>query len=568
MVSSLMPSFRTSKDGSLAADFTDGGAGQLCTTPDPRLGEQRDGSGGTLADLFAPLDTLLLGGGDARIAVDSITGLNAYGCHARPSDGATGFSSSTATPISQRAFERAGVARDALLQSAITDGLEQAFDARIEAMREELKAHLGLRQSGIAVVFSASGTDAQLQVLFLTRALLGSALTTIVVAADQTGSGTALTCRGLHFGDRTSGGVEVRKGKPVCIEAGAVSSISLPLRNENGDIATIAECDSLVIDAATRAIAAGSNILLQVMDSSKLGWRAPSDRCVLDIVARWPGRVQVVVDACQMRSSRKRLGAYLERGYLVLLTGSKYFTGPAFSGAILVPAAVSDAIGTINPLLPQLGEYCTRSDWPKRWPALRTQFSSRQNFGQWLRWEAALEEMRAYYAIPESFRRAALATLGEGIARLINASMSLRLLPRQRDLFDPRIDSDELLLPTIFAFTLEQHERPVSLDRCKAIHKALAGDIPGSLSTDEPESDPQAYLVGQPVGWNLADGSSIAALRICIGARHVTDCWSARPETARRNLRRVIDRVAMVVEKLDSQLYCYDPRIQELSHAH
>jgi hypothetical protein len=141
-------------------------------------------------------------------------------------------------------------------------------------------------------------------------------------------------------------------------------------------------------------------------------------------------------------------------------------------------------------------------------------------------------------------------------------------LPRQRDLFDPRIDNDELLLPTIFAFTLDQHERPVSLDRCKAIHKALAGDIPGSLSTDEPESDPQAYLVGQPVGWNLVDGSSIAALRICIGARHVTDCWSARPETARRNLRHVIERVAMVVEKLDSQLCCYDPRIQELSHAH
>jgi hypothetical protein len=562
MVSSLMPSFRTSKDGSL------GGVELLCTTRDPRLGEQPDGPGGRLADLFAPLDTLLLGGGDARIAVDPISGLNAYGCRARPSDRAMDFSSSTATPISQRAFERAGVARDAMRQSAITDGLEQAFDARIEAMREELKAHLKLRQSGITVVFSASGTDAQLQALFLTRALLGSALTTIVVAADQTGSGTALTCRGLHFGDRTSGGVEVRKGEPICMQAGAVSSISLPLRNENGDIRTIAECDSLVIEAASRAIATGSNILLQVMDSSKLGWRAPSDQCVLDIVARWPGRVQVVVDACQMRSSRKRLAAYLERGYLVLLTGSKYFTGPAFSGAILVPAALSDAIGAIDLLLPQLREYCTRSDWPKRWPALRTQFSSRQNFGQWLRWEAALEEMRAYYAVPESFRRAALATVGEGIVRLIDASQSLHLLPRQRDLFDPNVDNDELLLPTIFAFTLEQAGRTVSLDRCKAIHKTLAGGIPGSPSTDEPESAPQSCLVGQPVGWNLADGSSIAALRICIGARHVTDCWSTSPETARRNLRHVIERVAMVVEKLDSQLDCYDPRIQELSHAH
>jgi len=567
MVSSLMPLIRTAMDDvSLAADFTDRGAGPYAPR-DPRLDKPREVSDGTLGDLFAPLDTLLLGGGDARIAINSISGLNAYGCHALPSDGATGFSSSTATPISQRAFERTGRAREALLQSAITDGLEQAFDARMEAMREELKAHLGLPQSGVEVVFSASGTDAQLQALFLTRALLGSALTTIVVAADQTGSGTALTCRGLHFGHDTSNGTKVRKGEPICLQAGAVSSISLPLRNKNGDVRPRAECDKLVTDAAERTIAAGSNILLQVMDSSKLGRRAPGDQCVLDIVARWPGRVQVVVDACQMRSSRKRIAAYLKRGYLVLLTGSKYFAGPPFSGAILIPTAISDAIDAIGPVVPQLAEYCTRNDWPKRWPALRAQFSNRPNFGQWLRWEAALEEIRAYYAVPESFRRSALATLGEGIIRLIAASRSLRLLPQQQDSLDPDIDNDELLLPTIFAFTLEQHGRPVSLDRCKAIHGALAGDIRDGFPTDEPEAAAQSYMVGQPVGWHLADGSSIAALRICIGARHVTDCWSARAETARRNLRHVLDRVAIVIKKLDAQLDCRDPRSQEHSHA-
>jgi hypothetical protein len=41
----------------------------------------------------------LLAGGDARLAVDSTSGLNGYGCLALPSDGATGFSSSTASPI-------------------------------------------------------------------------------------------------------------------------------------------------------------------------------------------------------------------------------------------------------------------------------------------------------------------------------------------------------------------------------------------------------------------------------------------------------------------------------------
>jgi hypothetical protein len=565
MVSNLMPLLRSAMDDPndpITAGSRPGAAGEQ------RLASESDRSSVALSGLFAPLDTLLLCGGDARLAVDSTSGLNTYGCLALPCDGATGFSSSTATPISRRAFERAGIARETLMQSAIADGLDHAFDARIEAMRQELKAHLGLRQSGIAVVFSASGTDSQLHALFLTRALLGAELTTIIVAADQTGSGTLFTSRGLHFGDGTSNGTEVRKAEPICTRAGTVSSISLALRDENGDVRSRAENDKLVVDAVERAIAAGSKILLQVMDSSKLGWRLPGDQCVLDIVARWPGRVQVVVDACQMRSSRKRIAAYLDRGYLVLLTGSKYFTGPAFSGAMLVPAAISDAVDAIAPLLPQLKEYCTRSDWPRRWPGLRSQFTDRPNFGPWLRWEAALEEMRAYYAIPESFRRTALATLGEGIVRLLAASKSLRLLPQQQNPVDPGIDNDELLLPTIFAFTLEQHGRSLSLDRCRVIHRALARDIRDSLATDAPEAASQSYLIGQPVGWSVADGGCIAALRICIGARHVTECWSADAETARRNLQGTLDRVAAVIRKLESHLHRHDPRTQELPHEH
>jgi hypothetical protein len=527
-----------------------------------------DRPGQALSGLFAPLHMLLLEGGDARLAVDSVSGRNAYGCRALPGGGTTGFSSSTATPVSQRAYARAAAARETLMQSAISDGLETAFDGRMEAMRGELKAHLGLQQSGAEVVFSASGTDAQLQALFLTRALHGPALTSIVVASDQTGSGTAFTCRGLHFADRTSSGVAVRKGEPVCRQAGAVSSVSLPLRNEHGEIRSRTEYDGLVTDAAERAIAAGNTVLLQIMDSSKLGWRLPSDPCVLGLMARWPGRVQIVVDACQMRSSRQRIGAYLDRGYMVLLTGSKYFGGPAFSGALLVPAALSDEIAVRGAIAAELEQYASRGDWPERWPGRRPQFRGRPNFGMWLRWEAALEEMRAYYAIPEAFRRTALATLGSGIASHIASSRSLRPLPQPQNPIDPDVDVDELLLPTIFGFTIDQNGRVASPDRARAIQGVLARDIRNALIADDPESAAQSYLIGQPVGWSLPDGTSAAALRLCISARHVTECWSAGARTARRNLRRTLDRVAIVIEKLDSQLHCQTPRSQELSHAH
>ena len=90
-------------------------------------------------------------------------------------------------------------------------------------MRDELKACLGLSRTKADVVFSPSGTDSQLQALFLARALLGPALTTVVVAADQTGSGTVNTARGCHFSAATANGSQVRKGEPI---AGLAHSVT------------------------------------------------------------------------------------------------------------------------------------------------------------------------------------------------------------------------------------------------------------------------------------------------------------------------------------------------------
>src|SRR6201996_5054229 len=196
----------------------------------------RSRSAASMAELFAPLDRLLTAGGDPRLTINPASGLNEYGCQPLPCPDTLSFSSSTATSISPRAYDRAHDARDSLMQSAIAVGIEAAFDTRIEAMREELKACLGLSRTQADVVFSPSGTDAQLQALFLTRARLGPALTTVIVAADQTGSGTVNTARGCHFNVVTANGSRVRKGEPIAGLAHSVNSVALRLFDEDGDI--------------------------------------------------------------------------------------------------------------------------------------------------------------------------------------------------------------------------------------------------------------------------------------------------------------------------------------------
>ena len=111
----------------------------------------------------------------------------------------------------------------------------------------------------------------------------------------------------------------------------------------------------------------------------------------------------------------------------MLVTGSKFFTGPPFSGALLVPADLCEAIGRTDRVAGGLLDYAARSDWPMRWNRLRSCFPPRMNFGQWLRWEAALEEIRTYYRVPDTFRRVALEQLRAGITQIISTSPTLRL---------------------------------------------------------------------------------------------------------------------------------------------
>jgi hypothetical protein len=515
------------------------------------------------SDLFMPLDDLLVRGGDGRLSLDRPRGVNEYGCGPFPSLDMWCFSSSTASPISEAAYERVGLAREKLMRSAIAVGFEAAFDIRAEEMREELKAHLEL--SAAEVIFSPSGTDSQLHTLALARSLLGSELVTIVVAADQTGSGTAYTARGHHFSSRTAAKRVVRKDTPIAGLAG--NSVVLPLLKASSDIEARVDSDDAVLQTIERTVSGGSAVLLQIMDSSKLGWRAPSQACLDEIARRWPDRVQVVVDACQMRLSRRRLKTYLDRGYMVLITGSKFFGGPAFSGALLLPAALARSLEPAEGIAAGLADYASRSDWPASLAAWRSRFESRPNIGQWLRWEAALTEMTAYYRLPGAFRKLALRELGETVASLIALSPSLQ--PVSSAVTTSDVEDEEFSHPTIFPFTVRQDGNLLSATNCRLLHRALMRDC-GDLVADSPADRAvaaQCSLVGQPVRIERQGEAPTAVLRLCIGARLIAEAFSPDAAVAHQNLLRTADRVAGIIAKIELLLARGDwPEVTELAH--
>ena len=88
---------------------------------------ERASDGGSrfrLRDLFTPLDTLLVSGGDQRLALDPQTRLNGYGCAPSPEPEIWNFASSTASSISQAAYDRAALAREELVHKSLFDEVE------------------------------------------------------------------------------------------------------------------------------------------------------------------------------------------------------------------------------------------------------------------------------------------------------------------------------------------------------------------------------------------------------------------------------------------------------------
>ena len=484
------------------------------------------------AATLPPLEALLVSGGDARLALDPITGLNPYGCSPTPRPEAIDFASSTASSISLRAYLRAEHTR----QMLEAGGIAQA-DGLIDAARAEL-AHLFGLDAETAVVFTPSGTDAALAALAVARMGCRGPLTSIVAAADATGRGMPKACFGRHFGTLTARGCAVTAGAVI---AGFedVQGLAVPMHDASGT-RPYAATDRAVVEAVERAIAAGRRVVLYAMDHSKLGAHCPSGGCLDAIADRFGDAVQIVIDACQARIGRSRLCSHLAAGRMVLLTGSKFFAGPPLSGALLLPPALAQNVAASEPPA-GLRDYARASDWPSVFARVRAALDPEPNLGQLLRWSAALEEMAAFFAIPLPHRRAALAAFADAVPQALAAFEEFALLP-EGDV--PGIADEEFPVRTIFPFTVQIADAALSAVLCGKLYRALNADVRALLPPLKGEARRVAALpchIGQPVAIGEA-----GALRVSASARLVRE-----PERIEAGLRAVLAKLRLLVRHRD-----------------
>ncbi|PRC91498.1 hypothetical protein [Solimicrobium silvestre] len=488
----------------------------------------------------------LLGGGDARLTLDPQTGVNKYGCGSHPDSTLLAFGSSTGSTISERGFAAAHALQQRFSQR---DNEQENSSSEVTLYRHELeRIRLQFNQlcdfsihTDIASIFAASGTDLHLICAQLMAAHNEQPLHIIMMDACETGSGVAPAVRGQHFSNHAALGGTVTAFDTLT-DAHPVEVTSIGLRDTNGKKRPLSDIDAEVEDLIQQAISQQQRVLLIMIDISKTGLIAPSPSYITTLRQRYSDQVDVLIDACQFRIANPTLNAYLKLGCMVTLTGSKFLTGPVFSGVLLIPPNLITRLST-QKLPASLADYSAQAEWPENWLATE-QLSNTVNWGLLLRLEAALAELSAFRAIPETEVNAFLLEFAGAMQQALQSSPHFSLMA------ESRLDRHPIYsrhcwdqIPTIFPFLLQhQAGQPITREQTLQIYKQLQFPIQASeAETLSPAIANLRCQLGQPVLCGTQHGIAVSALRMCASSRLIIDACAHGAESRQQVIQQALN---------------------------
>lgn len=458
---------------------------------------------------------LLVAGGDGRLALDPATGLNRYLCRPFPDPDLLAFGASTASVVSVAGFAAAGRMRDHMSDAISRLPADAVYAGEQARIRAELLTLCGIPTSDAPdVLFAASGTDLHRIAARMAGSRAGY-LRAIVVDAAETGSGVPEALHGRRYPAAVDGSSH----------ADGVEVVHVPVRRSDGRPRPAIQIDAAVTALTDEAVNEGRAVLLILVDVSKTGLIAPSPACALALSSRHGDAMRVLVDACQFRLAPVSLRAYLDQGFAVALTGSKFMGGPVFSGAMLVP----------------------------RGPGWRRAPRTETHPGVLLRWEAALEEMRAFAALSGTDVAAFLRAFAWAVDRRLRASPCFTLLPRPKLDREPFTSGSWDSEPSIIPFRVHHaNGKPFDRDESRLLYRWLQMDM-GDLPVFQDNNAARALAslrcqFGQPVTYGRHAGMPIAALRLSTSARMVVEAVSGDADAVIERALRALDKAEMLAK--------------------
>jgi selenocysteine lyase/cysteine desulfurase len=460
------------------------------------------------------LIAILSSGGDARITLDPASGLNRYLAAPYPRR-TLAFASSTANDISAPAFDH--------LLGLGSEGLKP-YSAHLADLRQRIIAAYGITAPA-EVVFAPSGTDLEFVALAAVAGRGRAGVHNILLGADEVGSGCIYSARGEYFAGETALGVTTQPGEPV---AGmeSVTLVDVPVRCPAGIARSSEEIADQVRAEILRARGEGRHALLHVVHGSKTGLILPKLREIDALQAEFGDGLSLVVDACQARIARGAVRAYLDRGAIVFLTGSKFMGGPPFSGFALVPEAI---IARAAPLPSGFVRLFRRAEWGEGW-AGRERLEDSPNPGLALRLEASVFELERFSALDIAAVERVILAFQRAVRELLEQRLGFRCVEPFAPGAEALAADHPIEMLTLATLDVSRHPEAQTFEAARGLYQRL---------------DKAGLRLGQPVKCvRREDGEWGGTLRVGLSMPQVCALAAIDKDACEAELFQRIDRFA------------------------
>ncbi len=401
----------------------------------------------------------------------------------------------------------------------------------LDELRGEIRDAYAL-DPRVDIFFAPSGTDLEYVALLAVAGRRRGGVANVLLGADEVGSGCIHSAAGQYFARETACGKATTPRAPI---AGLppIAMADLPVRREDGEAHDSASLSAAMEPAIEAALAEDRFPLVHIVHGSKTGLVLPHLDDVDGLRARFGDDVAFVVDACQARITAEAVHAYLQRGIIVFLTGSKFMGGPPFSGFALLPQGLA---ASAAPIAAGMADVFRRAEIPAAWPG-RTICGDGGNAGLALRLAASLFELRRFQGL-------GIARIGRVVSAFAEATDGLAArLDVRKVASAPAEDAADTARHPIEMLTLVTLDLAHSSDgtRGRALSFADATAIHKDLVD-------RGIRLGQPVRCvRLDSGEWGATLRIGLSMPQVSRLDALPDLDMRLWLTNAMDRIAAAI---------------------
>lgn len=229
-------------------------------------------------------------------------------------------------------------------------------------------------------------------------------------------------------------------------------------------------------------------------------------------------RLVLAIDVCQTRCGFQMCKALLHKGCVVMLTGSKYFAGPPFSGCCAVPSALLRELESYSKPPAGFTDYFSYADFPA--PAsgnnqsplatfLEEEGAGWVNVATLIRWNVALATMESHESLGAAKIEKFVSQWHDKVVRLMNGHYPFL------EVATTTAGEKSIINFHVFCVDDFDHKRRLDTSELKAFHRALTKPL---------DKDGTRLFIGQPVSLG---SSAVSVLRYAIGADSVIAALSS-----------------------------------------